>query len=171
VAFAGLSGEGALMKPTIIKGLRVVGVAVRTTLVDETDPDRSRAHSLWGRFVGDGLCYQVPRRINRCEFIELYTDYAGATHEEFTLLLGQRDFEFANDLPEGLTSIELPAQEYLRVVLKLQEEEVAEELCARLWAKVRQRFLQHPTYERAWTSDFAFVWGRFGKITLYVAVK
>jgi predicted transcriptional regulator YdeE len=155
------------MKPTTtIRGLRIVGIATRTTFAAEADPESYRSGDLWARFVLDGLCYQIRRRISRIEFIELYTDYKGATHEEFTLLLGQRVFEFAA-VPEGMRAIELPPQKYLKFVTKANEEN----LSTRLWKKVQEFFLVHPTYKRAWTTDVLFTGSQLDKVTLYIAIK
>ena len=154
------------MKPTItIRGLRVVGIATRTTQATEANPELSRSWPLWLRLL-DGLCYDIRRRISRIEFIELYTDYTGATHEEFTLIVGQRVFEFV-DIPEGVQAVELPPQKYLKFVAKANEEDVS----TRLRKKVQAFFLAHPTYQRAWTTDVLFTGSRLDKVTLYVAIK
>ncbi len=144
----------------------VVGLGARTTLAQEADPDAHQGFRLWYRLIGDGLCYQILRRMDRMEFVELYTDYSPGRHEEFTLFVGQRVWEI-DTVPEGLTAIEIPLGRYVKFVANREVEDAD----IRLWSKVERFFAAHPEYERAFTTDIAFGGYRPDKVTLYVAIK
>ncbi len=87
--------------------LKVVGIALRTTMQDGREQAEIPAH--WERFHKEGIIEKIPNKIYRYP-VAVYTDYEGDYSQPYTYILGC--LVFAVSVPKGMVSVTLPKRRY-----------------------------------------------------------
>ena len=127
---------------TQITPLNIIGIAVRTTNVNEKSS--IDIPQLWETFLSSGIQERIPNKIDGTIYC-LYTDYEKDYLAPYTTVLGCA-VSSLNDIPEGLTSVSIDKAKYSKRFAKgnLQEGIVFNE-----WISIWNSDLK-----RAYTTDF-----------------
>jgi predicted transcriptional regulator YdeE len=148
----------------------VIGVAARTTNMDEAGPN-GVIPRLWQRLVSEKLLDQIPNRIDT-DTIALYTEYASDENGAYTFVVGARVKPGAT-APDGMRSIHVPAAEY--VVFPTDRGPV-EKVVPAAWQAIWKSFPADSPAQRAFRADFE-VYGKAAmdpknsQVLIYVGAK
>lgn len=93
--------------------ITLVGIKVRTSNREEM-AGKGKIPALWQRFWGEGILSQIPNQTNPSEFMVTYTEFESDENGEYTILIGAA-VESVGDLKDHLTSITIPASDYIQV--------------------------------------------------------
>ncbi|TGL37547.1 GyrI-like domain-containing protein [Leptospira perdikensis] len=96
-----------------LKPFTLVGIKARTSNREEVSGNGKIA-ALWERFWGEGILSQIPNQTNPTELIVTYTEFESDENGEYTILIGAA-VESVGELKEHLTSIKIPASDYIQV--------------------------------------------------------
>jgi predicted transcriptional regulator YdeE len=171
ILLGGLSMTCAQTNKRVQQGaFDVIGVAARTTNIDEAGPN-GVIPRLWRRLMTDKLLDQIPGRLDM-ETIALYTEYASDENGAYTFVLGAR-VKPGTVAPDGMRSTHVPATEY--VVFSTDRGPV-EKVVPAAWKQVWDAFPADGLVHRAFQADFEL----YGKtatdpknshVFLYIGVK
>lgn len=139
------------MEPTIVEcpEIKVVGVEIRTTNRDETQPSKAQIPGLWGRFLGERLAERIPNQRERGVLLATYTRYESDHTGPYSLILGA-EVTTLDDVPEGMVGLTVHAARYL--VFAAQGK--MPEAIFMTWSLIWGYFSDTSRYQRAFTADF-----------------
>jgi predicted transcriptional regulator YdeE len=101
-----LSNPAATM--TIINGLKIIGIAVRTTNKDgQSAQDIGK---LWEQFYAAGLLETIPNKVSN-DIYAIYTDYQSDYRDEYKTILGAQ-VNSLDRIPSGMIGREFPAETF-----------------------------------------------------------
>jgi predicted transcriptional regulator YdeE len=95
-----------------LKCFRVIGLSTRTSCHLESNPETARIPGLWLRLLDKGSMFQIRSRVNRIEYLTIYTNFECDWRGAFTAIAGQRVLG-TNQPPEGLEEFAFEAGQYL----------------------------------------------------------
>ncbi len=141
----------------------VVGLAARTS---NTSPEMGAAiGGLWQDFYGKGIYPSIPHKKSE-KALGIYTDYAGAQNNEYTVLVACEVEESKQaELPAGTVSHKIPAGPYAKFIVKGHVQKAVAEFWQELW---------NMDLPRAYTSDFEEYQNgdmEQAEIHIYIALK
>lgn len=96
--------------------LTVVGLAVRTSNAEESDPARARLARLWQRASAPGAFAHVPGRLDENLYAVL-TDYESDHHGAYTQVVGVA-VRAVPKLPEGMVAVRVPSGPSLKIEVR-----------------------------------------------------
>lgn len=97
---------------TQLDAIQLVGVKIRTTNQAEMNPETAKIGVLVEQYYAS-VMGQIPNCLDPNVSYSVYTEYENDMNGEYTCFLGQA-VAHANDLPEGFSTITLPAQQYCK---------------------------------------------------------
>ncbi len=89
----------------------VAGIMTRTTNKDEFS-GAGKIAGLWQRFYSENVVEKIQNKVSE-NVLAVYHDYESDANGEYSLLIGLI-VDKNSIIPEGLTKIEIPAQEYTK---------------------------------------------------------
>jgi predicted transcriptional regulator YdeE len=101
------------MSQVNLSSMKIIGITVRTS--NAAGASGTDIPTLWNRFMSEGVLSIIPNRINDSIYC-VYTDYEGNHTQPYTTLLGCQVTELDN-IPEGMTGIEIPKGLYEQVTV------------------------------------------------------
>jgi predicted transcriptional regulator YdeE len=148
----------------------VIGIAARTTNLDEAGPN-GVIPRFWRRLMAEGLLDHIPNRIDT-ETIAVYTEYASDEKGAYTFVLGAR-VKPDTVAPEGMRSIHIPAADY---VIFPTERGPVEKVVPQTWQTIWNSFPPDGPMLRAFQADFelygkAAMDPKNSQVFLYVGIK
>lgn len=93
---------------TSLTGFHIVGISVRTT--NQNGQAEGDIAALWTKFMDDDVMSQIPSRLSD-DIYSVYTDYETDHTGFYTAILGCKVVAL-DHIPEGLTSVSIPADTY-----------------------------------------------------------
>lgn len=156
-----------MMKPSVVRhaGALVVGLEIRTSNADETDPATARIPGLWQRFYAEGILDRIPGKTAPAVPLGVYTDYEGDQTARYRLLAGAAVQERAS-APAGLGQARIPPGRYLLFKADGDMPKVVIDA----WTAIWDYFSKSPGPVRAFTTDFELYRGP-RTVEIYIAVK
>ncbi len=147
------------------------GIEVRTSNGDEMDPLRARIPALWGRFFSEGLLEKIPGRTDGAVPMGIYSDYETDHTGPYTLMAGAEVCTASNaaelpELPEGMTSLTVPAGRYLKFLARGPMPQALVETWMTIWAY----FGAESEHARAFTTDFELHRGP-DEAEIYISIR
>lgn len=143
---------------------RMVGAYVLTSHEIEASESTALISELEMRFFDQWLGGLIPYRLDRCEWMEVYTEYESDHLGEFTFIKGHRVWQI-EDVPEGMMAIEVPRRRYAVFTVDPDKDfgfsDTEEEIL--------RYFSETPKYERAYLTDFILSGGR--RTRFYISIK
>lgn len=154
------------MSKVIVQKFLVSGIAIRTT--NANGQAAKDIGALWQRFWSDGIQLQIPDKVN-ADIYTVYTDYEKEHTGYYTALLGCA-VSSAQQLPEGLTSVEINTEQYQKFVAKGKMPEAEVNTWMAIWndAVLNQ--------QRVYSTDFAVYGQKFddtenAEVDIFIAVE
>jgi len=151
-----------------VESKRVVGIRVRTSNPEESEPATASLPGLWGRFLAEGLAGSIPGRREGGAILGVYSSYepdgeGGAGRYDVTA-----GVEVAADAtpPDGMVEVAVPAGDYL--VFEARGEMPA--VVVETWQRVWKHFESERALERAFTVDFEEHVAP-GHVAIHIAVR
>jgi predicted transcriptional regulator YdeE len=152
------------MKTIQIEGLKIIGLAVRTS--NNNGEAASDIPALWGRFLAENTIAAIPNKVDDTVYC-VYTNYEGDFTQPYTALLGCK-VSSLSEIPEGFTGINIAPANYVLFTAKgnLNEGAVVKE-----WMNIWNSNL-----ERAYVADFE-VYGpkaantANAEVDIYIGIK
>ena len=126
----------------------VIGIAARTTNLDEAGPN-GVIPRFWRRVFTEKLLDQIPNRIDS-DIIALHTEYASDEKGAYTFVLGAR-VKAGTAAPEGMRSVHVPAAGYF--VFPTDRGPV-EKVVPAEWQVIWNAFPSGAPAQRAFQADF-----------------
>ncbi|KYP16049.1 GyrI-like domain-containing protein [Flavihumibacter sp. CACIAM 22H1] len=130
------------MSQAISSPFLVAGISVRTS--NEAGRAGTDIPNLWNTFINQGIVTQLSNRIADTIYC-VYTNYESDYTQPYTALIGCR-VSTVEGLPEGFTSVEIPAGTYEEIVVKGN---LLEGIVFDAWTKIWNRPLA-----RTYQADF-----------------
>lgn len=131
----------------------IVGITARTTNAKEASPQDRIIGKQWQKFFQEGVLPQIPNKLDH-NIYNVYSDYAGDRHAEYSFTIGARVADPSQPLPPGLVLKTVPAGDY--AVITTEKGPVASVVIAawkRVWDLEDQKQLGGT---RAYKSDYEF---------------
>ncbi len=143
----------------------VVGIAKTTT--NENGKSASDLGELWGRFYSENVTLTIPNKTSDAIYV-LYTEYESDYKGEFLAMIGNR-VESLEDLPEGLTGIEVSGGSYQKHIAKGEMPQAIVASWKVIWEK-------DAVLNRAYDTDFEVYGeksnqGENSEAVIYLSVK
>jgi predicted transcriptional regulator YdeE len=91
------------------EGFRIIGIKTRTSNSAEM-AGKGKIGPLWKEFMSKGVASKIPGKINH-DIVALYYDYESDANGPYSLMIGTKVNKDVK-VPEGMVSIEVPAQSY-----------------------------------------------------------
>jgi predicted transcriptional regulator YdeE len=126
--------KGSDMNPRAVQqeGFTVVGIAVRTSNVQQATPERPIGKQ-WERLFKEGILAAIPNKTDG-NIVALYTEYASDKDGEYTYVLGARVTK-VESLPAGMVAKNVPAGRYAVFTSERGPvQRVVVEMWQRVWA-------------------------------------
>ena len=148
----------------------VIGLAARTTNIDEAGPN-GVIPRLWQRLIGEKLLDQITGKIDS-DIIAVYTEYSSDENGAYTYILGAK-VKPGTNVPEGMRNVHVPTAEYL--VFPTERGRV-EKVVPAEWRVIWTAFPADGPVQRAFSADFesygkAAVKPTDSQVDIYIAVK
>lgn len=102
------------MKKVTIKPFMVIGIAVRTSNIDEQSAQD--IGQLWGKFMSEGTAGQIPNKVSE-EILSIYTNYEGDHMKPYDTILGCK-VDSLDTIPEGMVGQSFDGGTYGKYVCK-----------------------------------------------------
>ncbi len=104
-----------MSKTTIeqLPAIKLVGIAVRTSNIEEMNPDTAKIGAAMQQFFMEGMQTKISRRKNPGKAFAVYTNYESDEHGEYDYFLGEEVDDFA-DVPHRFEILTIPAQTYVK---------------------------------------------------------
>jgi predicted transcriptional regulator YdeE len=131
--------------------MHVVGIDTRTTNEAERDSATASIGQLWQRFYQEGVCDQIPDRVDQSTVLAVYTDYESDHTGAYTLVLGCEVSSLTN-VPAGFRAITIPPADYAIFPVNGP---MPDALIAR-WVEIWSHFDEPDNGKRSYTSDIEF---------------
>lgn len=130
------------MQKVSITPFKVIGISVRTSnLHGKAAQDIPQ---LWGRFIAEDIAAKIPNKLDGRIFC-IYTNYDGDHNLPYDTILGC-SVSSLDDIPEGMTSLEISGSEYDQFTVK---GDLTQGLVYHAWEDIWERQL-----DRKYTADF-----------------
>jgi predicted transcriptional regulator YdeE len=126
--------------------MTVVGVAARTSQRD----DSSKIGELWQRFFQEKVPDAIDEKAGEGHMLELYAEYAGDEHDEYTVMLGFEVPPAAAAL-DAFKTVTLPAATY---VVFSSERGPLDKVIPEAWKEIWTMDSSQLGGERTFTGDF-----------------
>jgi predicted transcriptional regulator YdeE len=126
----------------------VIGIAARTTNIDEAGPN-GVIPRMWQRLFSQNLLDQIPDKTD-AGILAVYTEYASDEKGAYTYLLGAK-VKPGTVAPEGMRSVHIPAGPY--VVFQTARGPVQKVIPA-AWQVIWSAFPQDGPAHRSFQADF-----------------
>lgn len=156
-------------EPRIVSlyGMYIVGLEVRTTNRDETDPEIARIPVVWKRAIEENLAGKIPDATEPTITLGAYTRYQTDENGPYSLIVGA-EVASLGDVPEGMAGITVLAQEYL--IFSAVGEMPQAGIDA--WVEVHRYFSETTSLTRSFTADFErYDSARPDEVEIYIAVR
>ncbi len=101
------------MKTTNVEQFDIVGIKTRTINDGSAATD---IPALWNRFMSENILENIPNKTNSAIYC-LYTGYEGDHTQPYDVILGCKVNE-VNEIPEGLTHLQVPASDNAQFLAK-----------------------------------------------------
>jgi predicted transcriptional regulator YdeE len=147
---------------TRISGFYVLGLEERTSNAAESDPATAKIPILWGRFYGDNLAAQIPKRLDKGRPYGVYFDYEGDHGGAYSVLAGYQVRSLESAQP-GMMGLSIPSGKYQVFTAKGAAE------VPRAWANIWEYFAKAKA-KRSYQYDFEVYEGE-EKVSIYIGVK
>jgi len=133
-----------------LPAIKLIGITVRTNNAAEMTPSRAKILPTIHRYFQEGVSEKITQRKKPGTTYSVYTDYDSDANGEYTYFFGEEVVAF-NELPEGFSSITIPAQDYAKFT---NAPGVMPEVCVNMWKKIWQMKPEDLTGERGYQADF-----------------
>src|SRR5437667_127965 len=100
-----------IMNKSLLPEITLIGIAARTNNQSEMDPAQAKIGATVQKYFQTGVSDQILNRANPGVTYSVYTDYAGDHTNDYTYFIGEA-VSSIDSLPEGLTAITIPVQQY-----------------------------------------------------------
>lgn len=148
----------------------VIGLAARTTNVDEAGPN-GVIPRLWQRLMSQNLPAKIPNRIGD-DIVAVYTEYTSDENGAYTYVVGVK-VKPGTDAPEGMRKVRIPASEY--IVFPTLRGPV-EQVVPAEWHVIWKAFTADGPFQRAFSYDFE-LYGKTAadpknsQVDIYIGIK
>lgn len=155
-----------------VKSKVLIGTAVSTSFVKESNPLTSEITKLVGAYIGEKKADKIPERKNPNVSICAYFNYSNKYLGDYTYFIGEEVNENAI-APEGMIRLEIPAGTYLKVTT---EPGIIPYILMNAWHKIWQLFENAANGNRLYHVDFEVYDARAKDpqksiVDIYVGVK
>lgn len=157
----------AMDKPvrTSESGFFVAGYEVRTSSALEQNPHTARIPLLWNKVEGGELELLIPKRLAKSKPFVVYYNYENPPEGPYSVLLGYQVIG-QNDVPPGLSGLNIPAGRYLMfTALGPWSGSVRQ-----AWHNLQTYFEQPGAPQRAYTFDYE-VYENSQRVSIFVAIR
>jgi predicted transcriptional regulator YdeE len=139
------------MEPKLVNApeIKMIGIQARTTNQQETDPATAKIPGLWGRFYQQQIAEQIPNRKTPGPVLAAYTQYESDFTGPYSLIVGGEVTNLTS-VPADMTGITIPAGKYL----DFGAQGPMPKALIDTWKYIWDYFQNHPTYQRAYTTDY-----------------
>lgn len=96
-----------------LESITLVGIKARTSNRLEME-GKEKIAGLWQQFWEKGILSEIQNRTNPYEFMATYTEFESDENGEYSILIGAA-VHSVGVLPHHLTSVTIPASDYLQV--------------------------------------------------------
>ena len=144
---------------------RLIGIQVRTTNQQETDPAKAKIGTLWGRFYQEQIADKIPNKKSGDVVLAAYTKYESDANGPYTLVVG-REVNSLASVPNGMTGVAIPAGKYLA----FSAHGPVPKTIIDTWTYIWKYFASAAKYQRAYTTDYE-VHSSPDQTDIYIAVK
>lgn len=148
-------------------GMYIVGLEVRTTNRDESDPGTAKIPSVWKRAREVDVAGQIAEPKEPGVMLGAYTRYQSDDKGPYSLIVGVEVCDLDN-IPGGMAGITILAQEY---VVFTSRGEMPQAVIDG-WAAVWKYFSETTALTRAFTTDYErYDSARPDTVEIYIAVR
>lgn len=152
-------------KLTSREAIKLIGIEVRTTNRQETDPLTAEIPGLWGRFYQEQIADKIPNRKTEGPTIAAYSKYESDVNGAYSLIVGC-EVTSLSAVPNGMTGVTIPAGKYLLFTASGPMPKTLIDTWGHIW----NYFAQTSPYKRAYTVDYE-VHSANDRADIYIAVK
>lgn len=146
---------------------KVVGLGVETTNTREASPESALIPGLWQQFFSDNIDNQISNKTTNESILGVYWNYQGDQEKSYRLLAG-REVSSLDNVPPGLTAIEVPESDYL--VFSDQGE--MPQIIYSMWQAIWDYFANNNIHQRQYSFDFeCYSNDPASRVEIYVAIK
>lgn len=122
-----------------LKGFKLVGLKLHHKTTNENNQANIDCGNLWQKFESDGIFHKVPNRISN-EIFAVYYEYEKDETKPYSYFIGCKVEEETN-VPEGLSEVIIPAQDYIKMTAKGVMTGCIVEAWKKIWnSKLDRRF-------------------------------
>lgn len=126
-------------------GLKIIGIAVRTT---NKDGQSARdIGELWGQFYSQNLLETIPNKLSN-DIYSIYTDYKSDFTDEYTTLIGLQ-VSSLDTIPSGLIGRQFPTETFEVFTAKGEMPQAVMNTWLDIWQRDNE-------LQRKYTYDFEF---------------
>ncbi len=149
------------------KGMKFIGIEVKTSNQLEADPTTAQIPKLHKKFLEEQIEEQIPNRIDSDLYFAIYTHYENDHNGTYSLILSS-EVGSVKEVPEGMVAINIPTAQYL----VFTAEGNTPQTITRTWKDVWAYFSKNSDYQRTYTTDFEVYDKSFpDQVDVYIAVK
>jgi len=157
------------MKPELIyaEAWQALGVGVRTTNANESNPETAKIAPLWLRFFQEKTGEKISRRIAPNLLFGIYSDYESDRDGAYNLHVAGK---VSADSPQDrmLERIDVPAGRYL----VFHNRGTLPQVVFDTWNDIHRYFEENQDYQRAYGCDFeVYDLADDGRIEIHIAIK
>lgn len=144
---------------------KLIGIEVRTSNQDETDPAKAKIGTLWGRFYQEQIANKIPNKKPGDAVLAAYTNYEKDANGPYTLIVG-REVNTLDSVPSGMTGVAIPSGRYLAFTAHGPMPRTLIDT----WTYVWKYFGSEAKYQRAYKVDYE-VHSSPDQADIFIAVK
>jgi len=120
-----------------IEKFRLIGITLENKTTNENNQSGIDCGTLWARFEKEQIFNQIPNKIGN-ELYAVYHDYEGDETKPFAYFIGAKVSKDVT-VPEGLSELNVPAQEYEKTLAKGAMPNCIGEAWKKIWASKTPR--------------------------------
>ena len=161
-------------KVKTIPSFYIMGASTQTSNLREMSPSSAKIGPLWEKFFGDNAISSIPNMKDNERIYGVYSGYTTEGNDIFYTLTIGVEVDSIDDVPKGLTVIEIPEQKYTIFETKTGP---AEDVLLETWKNIWKSDVETLNGERAFLYDFECYLGedisdpQHAKAKIYIGIQ